>query len=257
MPPTDAEFAACAALVERGDPDRFLALMAAPPEARGPLAVLYAFNLELARAPWVTREPLVARMRLQFWRDVVAEPDRPRAHEVAGPLAALIRDRDLPAALFEAMIAAREDEIEGAHLTDAAALRAYLTGTAGALMALAVRALGGAADAVAQGYGAGQGMANYLLAVPALIAAGRPTLPDDAPETIEELAGWGLLELERARLARGTIARPARPALLAAWRARGVLGRALADPAAVAEGRLAGSEFARRGGLLWASLVGV
>jgi phytoene/squalene synthetase len=257
MPIPDADLAACAALVERGDPDRFLALMAAPPAARGPLAVLSAFNLELARAPWVTREPLVARMRLQFWRDVVAEPDRPRAHEVAGPLAALIRDRGLPERLFEAMIAAREAEIEGAHLADAAALCAYVGDTAGALMALAVRALGGAADEVAQGYGAGQGMANYLLAVPALQAAGRPGLPDDAPEMVEELAGWGLLELQRARRARRAVPRPARPALLAAWRARGVLARAVADPAAVPEGRLAGSEFARRGGLLWASLVGV
>lgn len=257
MPPTDAEFAACAALVEKGDPDRFLALMAAPPQARGPLAVLYAFNLELARAPWVTREPLVARMRLQFWRDVVAEPDRPRAHEVAGPLAALIRDRGLPLALFEAMIAAREDEIEGAHLADAAALRAYLAGTAGSLMALAVRALGGAVDGAAQGYGAGQGAANYLMAVPALAAAGRPALPDEGPEAVVDLARWGRSELDRARLARGTVPLEARPALLAAWRARGVLARAAADPAAVAEGRLAGSEFARRGGLLWASLAGV
>ena len=70
---------ACAALVERGDPDRFAAVMAAPVAARTRLWPLYAFNLEVARAPWVTKEPMIAEMRLQWWRDVVAEP-APRAH---------------------------------------------------------------------------------------------------------------------------------------------------------------------------------
>lgn len=253
----DADLAACAALVERGDPDRFLAMMAAPPGARPALAVLYAFNLELARAPWVTAEPLVARMRLQFWRDVVDEADEPRAHEVAGPLAALIRERTLPVRLFEAMISAREAEVEGTHLDSVAALRGYVTGTSGALMALAVRALGGVADPVAQGYGVAQGMANYLRAVPALMAAGRPALPPGGDEGIEELAGWGILELERARLKRAEVPAPARPALLAAWRARAALARAAVRPGAVAEGGLEGSEFARRGRLIWASILGM
>ena len=63
--------AACAELVQRGDPDRFLAVMAAPVGVRAQLLPLYAFNLEVARAPWVTQEPLIAEMRLQWWRDVV------------------------------------------------------------------------------------------------------------------------------------------------------------------------------------------
>ena len=47
------DFSACAALVERGDPGRFRATMAAPLAARRVLFPLYAFNLEVARAPWV------------------------------------------------------------------------------------------------------------------------------------------------------------------------------------------------------------
>lgn len=80
---------ACAKLVERGDPDRFLAVMAAPVAARAQLLPLYAFNLEVARAPWVTKEPMIAEMRLQWWRDVVAEAS-PRAHEVVSPFHAVI-----------------------------------------------------------------------------------------------------------------------------------------------------------------------
>lgn len=250
---------ACAGLVERGDPDRFLAAMAAPVAARGPLFTLYAFNLEVARAPWVTQEPLIARMRLQFWRDVVegaVAGERAQAHDVAGPLAALIKERGLPGFLFDQMIDARETDIEHVPFADTMALWDYLEGTSGALMALAVRALGGRADSVARDCGAAQGLANYLMAIPALEAAGRRPVPDGRAAAISELAGEGLLRLERARQESGKIAPPARPALLAAWRARSILAQAAAHPGRVGAGMLTQSEFARRGSLLWRSLTG-
>jgi len=75
---------ACAALVEAGDPDRFLAAMAAPADVRGRLFVLYALNLEVAKAPFVTKEPMIAEMRLQFWRDVVADAAAGPAAVIAG-----------------------------------------------------------------------------------------------------------------------------------------------------------------------------
>ena len=57
---------ACADLVHRGDPDRFAAIMAAPVGARERLFPIFAFNLEVARAPWVTAEAMIAEMRLQW-----------------------------------------------------------------------------------------------------------------------------------------------------------------------------------------------
>ena len=76
---------ACAAIVEKGDPDRFLAAMAAPVAARRVLFPLYALNIEVARAPWVTEEAMIAEMRLQWWRDALAEiaaGGQVRRHEV-------------------------------------------------------------------------------------------------------------------------------------------------------------------------------
>jgi phytoene/squalene synthetase len=85
---------ACAALVERGDPERFRTVLAAPPE-RGPgLMALYAFNLEVARAPWVSAEPMIVQIRLRWWLEAVEEivaGAPPRRHEVVGPLAETIR----------------------------------------------------------------------------------------------------------------------------------------------------------------------
>ena len=249
-----ADIAACADIVARGDPDRFMAVMAAPPGRRAGLFTLYAFNLEIARAPWVTQEPMIAQMRLQFWRDVVNEAGEapPRAHEVAGPLAGLIVSGSLPKALFESVIAARETDIERAPFDDEATLWRYLEASSGDLLALAVRVMGVDADAAARRYGTAQGLANYLLAIPALEAAGRVPLPDGRPAAVARLARAGLDRLAAA----GRVDRAGRPALLAAWRARAILKQAARDPAAVGQGRLGQSEFQRRGSLLWRSFIG-
>ena len=254
-----SDIKACARLVERGDPDRFLAAMAAPVAARGPLLTLYAFNLEVARAPWVTKEPLIARMRLQFWRDVVegAGAEAPPAHEVAGPLAALIVAKELPRDVLLALIDAREADLERAPFGDEAALWAYLEATSGGLMQLCVRALGGAGDAMARDLGVAQGLANYLMAVPVLEAAGRLPLPDGRVRAVAGLAREGLARLARAQSARKQVTHAARPAFLAAWRAGALLEQAARTPERVAVGGLAQSEFARRGSLLWRSVTGL
>lgn len=254
--------AACTALVEQGDPDRFLAAMAAPVRARAPLMVLAAFNLELARAPWISHEPMIARMRLQFWRDVVSD-GAIRAHEVAGPLARLIDDAALDRALALAMIDAREVEVgTPAPCADTDALWRMLEGGAGSLLALSVQAvaegapLTEAALTAARGLGAAQGLANYLRAVPALVAAGRRPLPDDAPQAIAALARDGLARARAARRALRDLPADARPALLAAWRTEALLRQAAAHPRRVTGADLSQSEFARRGTLLWRSLIG-
>ena len=248
--------AACAALVERGDPDRFLAAMAAPVAARAALLPLYAFNLELARAPWVTAEPMIAEMRLQWWRDAVAEAaaGKLRAHEVMTPLAEVIRDRALPVALFDEMAEARRQDIWSEPM-DPAALADYLDATGGALMALSVRALGLAGqDAGARAVGRAGAVAAFLRALPELAARGKAPLAEDGPEALAALARQGLGWLAEGR--RAGLPRAAAPALRAAWQAGPLLRLAAADPARVAEGRLALSEAARRWGLLRRALTG-
>jgi phytoene/squalene synthetase len=243
---------ACAALVARGDPDRFAAVMAAPRAARAPLLVLYAWNLEVARAPWASAEPLIAEMRLQWWRDLPESPRR--AHEVAGPLHDLIRDRALPVAVMDALVAARGWDIGRAPHADEAALDAYLEATGGGLMWLAARALGApdGAEAGVRAFGRAAGLAAYLVAVPALEARGRIPLVDGRPAAVAALARRGLGWIADAR---GLRAGSGTPALLAGWQAAPLLRRAATDPARVAEGRLALPEILRRGRLLAAALT--
>ncbi|NEY89121.1 squalene/phytoene synthase family protein [Tabrizicola oligotrophica] len=241
--------AACAGIVERGDPDRFAAVMAAPPAARARLLPLYAFNLEVARAPWVSKEPMIAEMRLQWWRDVVAEPVA-RAHEVAAPFHAVIREAGLPLPVIDRLIAARLHDAWGEPFADGPAFEAYLDDTAGGLMWLAAVACGGHDEAAARALGWASGLANYLRAVPELEARGRMPLPDGRASAVQALATEGLARLDAAR------GRVPKAAALAAWQARGLLRQVLADPGVVAGGRMGLSEFSRRGGLLWVSVTG-
>lgn len=256
MTMTDA-LSVCAAPVERGDPDRFLAVMAAPPECRAALFALYAFNLEVARAPWVTQEALLAQMRLQFWRDLV-RGEAPPSHEIAPPLMDLVHRRQLDLAALIRVIDAREIEIgTQAPFADEAALWRYFEDGAGGLLALAVQALGGPAshpDVVT--LGSAQGLANYLLAIPSLEAAGRLPLPDGRPEAVAALAQQGLVRLKAAQAGVRSLPKSARPALLATWRSKAILTQALKDPARVSQGALGQSEFARRGSLLWRIMFG-
>lgn len=247
---------ACAALVQRGDPDRFAAVMAAPSEMRARLWPIYAFNLEVARAPWVTKEPMIAEMRLQWWRDVVAEPTA-RAHEVAGPLHDLIKATNLPVAVLDRMAAARVWDVYREPFEDQADMDRYLEETSGGLMWLAAMACGAPdqAEAAVRAYGWAAGLAGYLRAVPELEKRGRVPLLDGRGEAVRGLARRGLMKLREARAGRNLIGKAA-PALLAGWQTGGLLKQVSADPRVVSGGRMGLSEFARRGGLVWQAFTG-
>ena len=248
--------AACAGLVERGDPDRFAATLAAPPEARAKLWPIYAFNLEIARAPWVSTQPLIAEMRLQFWRDVLVAKNPP-AHEVAGPLHALIGQTPGLAALLDQMVEARRRDIAKEPFATPSEFDAYIEDTSAILLWAAALALGAdpAAETAFRALGWAAGLANYLRAVPALAARGLTPLYDPDPKALRILAKEGLNHLSIARSQRATFGRAA-PAALSAWQAGPLLRQAYANPTRVAEGTLALSEFIKRGALVWMGLTG-
>ncbi|WP_121061650.1 squalene/phytoene synthase family protein [Chachezhania antarctica] len=249
----------CAALVEQGDPDRFLAAMAAPVDARRVLFPLYAFNVEIARAPWVTQEAMIAEMRLQWWRDAlaeIAEGGPVRRHEVATPLADVL-DRASAEQMDEAVLARRWD-IYRDPFEDAAAFDAHLDRTSGHLLWAATRALGAGAEAEAAVRQAAwaAGLAAWFQAIPVFEEAGRKPLVDGRSEAVRALAGEGLDRLKAARQARGAIAPSARPAMLAVWLAGPILEQAKAAPERVANGSLGVSEARRKLSLMAASMTG-
>jgi hypothetical protein len=243
---------ACAELVQRGDPDRFATVLAAPVAARARLLPLYAFNVEVTRAPWLTAEPMIAEMRLQWWRDALAEIGQGaavRRHEVTTPLAGVLDAEG--AAILDRLVAARRWDIYRDPFEDAAHFDAYLDSTAGGLMWTAARALGGTGEGAIRDVGWAQGLAAFLRAIPELEVRGRRPLVDGRPEAVRALAEEGLRRL-RAGLAAGA----AGPATWPAFETAALLRLAVQEPARVAEGGLTLSEFRRRALRLRAALTG-
>lgn len=258
--------AGCADLVRQADPDRFLAAMAAPPGARAVLFPLYAFNVEVSRAPWVTAEPMIAEMRLQWWRDAleeIAAGKPPRAHEVVGPLAEVL---DTEAAeVLDRLIAARRWDVHRDPFEDEEHFATYLDATAGGLMWTATRLLGGAnlaapesraaemdaddpplAQEAVRGLGRAAGLARFLQAVPELEARGRVPLVDGRPQAVAELARDALLDAGGWGALKRCVPAPARAGMLEAWMARPVLKQAARDPSRVAAGALGLSPFRKK-----------
>ena len=227
------ELNACAALVEKGDPWRFRTVMAAPVAARAKLFPLYAFNVEVSRAPYVTAEPMIAEMRLQWWRDALEEiaNGAPRRHEVVTPLAEILTPAQATA--LDALVAARRWDCYKDPFDDQAALQTYLRDTSGTLMATACDILGGSRE-TSETRGFGLGVANWLTAIPALEAAKRIPLVDGTPAAVSAFAKTGLQALQ----SKTQIPKEARPALWPAMGAARVLKTAIKDPTQVANDTL-------------------
>ena len=225
--PERAPLSRVATLVRQADPDRFLTALFAPADRREALFTLYAFNNETARAREATREPMMALIRLQWWREVV-EGTR-KAHEVATPLSDLLAAGLLDAADLLSVLEAREVS----ELATLAEWRDWLLAGPGALAVAAGRVLGSTAGL--RELGAGFGAAGVLRNTVALARGGACLLPADllaahglSPEVVIAQPDAAALQPVFAVLAaegRAWLGRPARrgPALAACLPA--VLGR--------------------------------
>ena len=124
------------AMVRTQDPARYHCALFAPPAARAGLFALIAFHHELANALSRVREPMLARIRLTWWREALDEiaAGRPRRHDVVEALAAAL-DGPLSDAPLRTMIDARAAEIEAPSPADLAAYRGRVAATAESLAA--------------------------------------------------------------------------------------------------------------------------
>ena len=201
-----------AAFARRHDPDRFLCTLFAPAAERETIFTLIAFNHELARAREAAREPMMAMIRLQWWREAVEEAaagSPPRRHEVAAPLSAAVREGRLEPAALLAMVEGREMEETG---EDAVPLAERMRATAGIMAAETGRVLG-AEEPFMPGLrqvGTAYGIGGTLRSLAALAAQKRDPLPPQAEpaEAARTLARDGLNLLEAGR--KGLSGLPAR-----------------------------------------------
>lgn len=235
---------ASADMVRRLDPDLFHTALFAPEPARERLMVLYAFDIALSQAAARASEPMIAAMRLQWWRDVLDESrtgKMPHQHEVAAPLHALLQVATLDEADLDAVIDGHGCELEGPF--DAELYARWADARFGALTRLACAILVGpeesarrAATAVGQARAAA-----FVLRHAMRMAVERNAyfLPDLAPEeraalargkvgaaaqsAARDLASQALAVLKAARAERRAVPKAALPALIPVGAAERVL----------------------------------
>ncbi len=238
----------CAEQLRRLDRDRYLIAQTAPPARRGDLFALYAFNQEIAKTAEVVSEPMIGRIRLQWWREAIAEArvGKSRDHAVLIALAAAIRDRGLTLEHFERLIDARERDLEPWQPETLAELEAYGRETSAPLISLALEVLeqtAGPARALAEPLGTAWALTGLLRAVPFHARRKRLLLPSNMisthsadaramfelhptaklKETVEIVATRAEALLTAARQERPKPPKAAHPALLLAVLAQGYL----------------------------------
>lgn len=255
-----AESAACAAMVEKADPDRFAATMAAPVAARAPLWALYAFNLEVARAAYASDEPMIAEMRLQWWADEIGRlcAGGEGQGEVARALGPVLRAAPGAALPLQGLIEARRWDCWREPFATPEVFETYLQQTAGGLAWAAALALGAPAGAETpvRSFAVAAGLANWFDAVPALKTRGRRPLPQETAPAIATLADVGLARIRAARKGRSQVPPSVRPVLWPGWSAERRLKAARRDPACVLAGRLPEAPALRAPALMLRSLTG-
>ena len=140
------------ALIRRVDPDRWLtSRFIADQRARADVLALYAFDHELARALKVASTPLLAEIRLTWWREALDEifaGEAVRRHPIAEALAGAVRRRGLTRAPLEAMIDGQIAALDDAML-DEAAILGWADAVEGSVASLAATVLDPAASAQA------------------------------------------------------------------------------------------------------------
>jgi phytoene synthase len=173
----------CGHLVRRHDPDRFLLSLFTSTETREALWSLFAFNHEIAKTREVVTETTIGLIRLQWWRDAIADiyqrkdiPD----HEILKPLAETIKTYGLKQEHFNTLIYAREFDLETVLPGNLEGLINYTDFTTTPLLKMAVTISGGDAEMeCVQPVATNYALAGLLRAIPFHAGQGRCYLPED------------------------------------------------------------------------------
>lgn len=171
----------CGELVRVHDRDRFLLSLFGPKDRREALWALFAFNHEIARTRELVTETAMGHIRLQWWRDAIAGISAGKLRDtnpVLVTLADTIRKHGLPQDDFDALLYAREFDLEGVTPASMEGLEKYAGFTTVPLNRMAMKIRGEAADEViVRDVSVAYALAGLLRAVPFHESQGRGFMP--------------------------------------------------------------------------------
>ncbi len=249
--------------LRKHDRDRYLTTLFAPEARRAELAALYTFNLEISRIPYTVSEPMLAEIRLQWWRDAIASLFAGNAadHPVIEMLDEAMARATLSRVFFENLIDSRVRDVKKPGFGTLDQLLRYADGSSASLVLLAMEILNVGDDEpirrAAVNVGIGWALISLVRAQPKLAQSRYLVAPDElltkhgvdgedilAGRSNDRIAAlyFELLELGRKHLA---IARSMRPEVPKAARSPLLMAQ-LADRYADLIGRAQGNPFAAK-----------
>lgn len=181
-------YAHCETQVRAQDPDRYYATLFAPAAHRPALFALYAFAQEIARVREAVSSPLPGEIRLQWWRDALA--NEARGDDLANPVAAALDDaitrHRLPRTALTSLIDARVFDLYDDPMPSVGDLEGYLGETSSSLIRIAGLILAdggdpGPADGAGHA-GVAYGIVGLLRALPWHARRGQLYIPRDMLE---------------------------------------------------------------------------
>ncbi len=214
----------CAAMARARDRERFAAALLAPPAVAEALCALLVVEAELDAAGLRAAEPALGRIRLQWWRDALADP---AAHRRDHPALAVLAAHGLDGGRLDAAVAAREAEFEGAVPATPGGLTAHAEALSAPFLGAALTFLEAETEAdarAAAGMGTAWGVVSYLrrmpfhackehLHLPLEAAEGPADGARDRPAAVRALGDKALNSLNDARHLRSQVS-PGAPAAL-------------------------------------------
>ena len=186
----------CANLVKQGDYERYRVIMTLDPKSRSDLFVLMAANIEISRAPWVSRESLISEIRLRWWLDAIEEIASGkvvRRHFVTKPLEDILSPSQTK--LIKGIIIARSWDINTDPHLNEKELFNYIDCTSGNIWAVAAELLGGS-QKIGRLLGNAIGVVQYCKASNEFTERGRAPFPKPEEKIIQNFLQWGKIQLE-------------------------------------------------------------
>lgn len=173
-----------------GAEDDYFAALFAPLAHRAAFVTLAAYAGEIARIPLSVREPQIGEIRLQWWRETIANGAR-TGHPVADAVVDLASRANLSAAVLTAPLDGLVHELYADPLADATAFETYLAAGEESLIIARLAVLGARVSdkekKLLHDCALLTGQVRFLVRAPHLLARGRLPLPvDQVPVSFPE-----------------------------------------------------------------------
>nr|XP_053627726.1 NADH dehydrogenase (ubiquinone) complex I, assembly factor 6-like [Cherax quadricarinatus] len=172
----------CLHLVKQYDYENFLSVLLLPQTARTTALAIRAFNVELSQVSDVTSETLMAKMRLQFWRETLSQIYKSTAprQPVAMELQRAVKQHGLSKRWLQNLIDSRENQLNNKQFASLAAVEDYCEMSNSSLYYLILQGLGIKnvhADHAASHLGKAEGILKLVRGVPHYGAKRKVFLP--------------------------------------------------------------------------------